>query len=241
LRSPKGIQAIFFDLDGTLRHNLPSGGEVFANYALELGLDLSREDRLQGLRWEYSYWANSEDLKADRQIFSKQQREFWSHYSRRQLIALGASSAQTEELAPKITDYMEASYRPESVVPEEVKRTLAVLQIAGYKMAAISNRERPYQEEIESLGLSRYLAFSIAGGEVNAWKPDPEIFMHACLRANVSPSRAVYVGDNYFADVIGSRRAGLQPVLYDPGGLFPEATCPVLTSFEELPAVLKKI
>jgi FMN phosphatase YigB (HAD superfamily) len=241
LLARSSIQMIFFDLDGTLRHNLPSGGEVFANYAAQLGLNLSTEDRLRALRWEYSYWANSDDLKADRQIYPQQQRDFWSHYSRRQLIALGASRVQTEELAPKVTDYMEATYHPESVVPDEVKRTLSMLQRAGYRMAVISNREHPYQEEIESLGLSQYLAFSVAGGEIKAWKPDPDIFIHACLRAQVTPSQAVYVGDNYFADVIGSSRAGLQPVLYDPGGLFPEASCPVLTSFEQLPDVLKKL
>ncbi len=134
---------------------------------------------------------------------------------------------------------MQASYHPKTVVPDEVIEVLSVLQKSGYKLAVISNREQPYQAEIESLGLAPYLSFSVSGGEVKSWKPEAEIFLHACRRAEVSPSQAVYVGDNYFADVIGASHAGLQPVLYDPRGLFPEAECPVLTALDQLPAVLK--
>ena len=46
------------------------------------------------------------------------------------------------------------------------------------------------------------------------------------------------MGDNYFADVVGSLRAGLRPVLYDPNGLFPEAGCAVIQSFDQLPGLL---
>jgi FMN phosphatase YigB (HAD superfamily) len=48
----------------------------------------------------------------------------------------------------------------------------------------------------------------------------------------------MYVGDNYFADIVGSRRAGLQPVLYDPSRLFPDSGCPVITSFDQLTNLL---
>jgi len=41
--------------------------------------------------------------------------------------------------------------------------------------------------------------------------------------------------------VIGSRRAGLQPVLYDPLGIFPEPDCPTIRSFDELNSIIKTI
>jgi phosphoglycolate phosphatase-like HAD superfamily hydrolase len=71
LLSPDGIQAIFFDLDGTLRHNLPSGGEVAADYAAQLGLHISHEDRLRAMRWEHYYWAKSIDLKPIDKLIQK--------------------------------------------------------------------------------------------------------------------------------------------------------------------------
>ena len=49
----------------------------------------------------------------------------------------------------------------------------------------------------------------------------------------------MYVGDNYFADVIGARRAGLRPVLYDPRGIYPDASCEVIASFDGLSKLLK--
>ena len=234
------IKAILFDLDGTLRHNLPSGGEVFADYAAQLGLSINDEDRLRAIRWENFYWANSMDLKADKQIYVTEP-DFWNHYAHRQLVALGASSEQVETLAPRVSGYMEESYRPQSIVPEGALCVLALLQQAGFIMAVVSNREKPYQHEIENLGLSSFFSFSLAAGEVNSFKPDREIFIHACERADVKPSGAVYVGDNYFADVVGARHAGLQPVLYDPRRVFPDAECPVIETFDPLLSVIKTL
>ncbi len=231
------IKAIFFDLDGTLRHNLPSGGEFFADYAIQLGLPATSEDRLRAMRWEHFYWANSPDLLADRRAYPDDGL-FWSMYSRRQLVALGASNAQADDLAPQVTEYMSQSYKPKSVVPEDVFRLLPRLK-GSYTLGVISNREKPYQEEIESLGLSSFFELVLAGGEVRMWKPEPHIFIHACERLNVLPTEAMYVGDNYFADVVGARRAGLQPVLYDPRGIFPDPGCAIIHSFDDLLDVVR--
>ncbi len=230
------IKAIFFDLDGTLRHSLPAGGEFFADYAIQLGLHATDEDRLRALRWEHFYWANSADLKADKKAYPDDQ-VFWKMYARRQLVALGASNAQADELAPLVTEHMALSYKPQSVVPGDVLRLLPALK-ETYTLGVISNREKPYGQEIESLGLSSFFELVLAGGEVSMWKPEPYIFVHACARLNIAPTEAVYVGDNYFADVVGARRAGLQPVLYDPRGIFPDPGCAKITSFDELTEVL---
>ena len=79
----------------------------------------------------------------------------------------------------------------------------------------------------------------MAGGEIHAWKPEPEIFLHACRQLSVTPAQAAYVGDNFFADAVGARNAGLLPVLYDPRGIFPDAGCPTIKSFDELSEVIK--
>ena len=230
------IKAIFFDLDGTLRHSLPSGGEFFADHAIRLGLHATDEDRLRALRWEHFYWANSPDLIADKKAYPDNQ-VFWKMYSRRQLVALGASFAQADELAPQVTEYMAQAYKPQSVVPQDVLRLLPNLK-ARYMLGVISNREKPYVEEIESLGLAPFFELVLAGGEVSMWKPEPHIFIHACGRLKIDPAEAMYVGDNYFADVVGAQRAGLKPVLYDPRGIFPDPGCVSITSFDQLTRIL---
>jgi putative hydrolase of the HAD superfamily len=232
------IRAVFFDFDGTIRQNLPSGGEFFADHAERLGLRIRADDRLRAMRWEHLYWANSRDLLEDRQRYDGQIGEFWMRYSQRQLVALGASALQAADLSAPMNEYMAESYKPESVVPADVREALPALVAAGYKLAVISNRGKPYQEELEGMGLAPFFAFSLAGGEINSFKPEPEIFLQACARVDVAPAEAAYVGDNYFADVVGARAAGLMPVLYDPREIFPDPGCAIIRSFAELPRLL---
>jgi putative hydrolase of the HAD superfamily len=91
------------------------------------------------------------------------------------------------------------------------------------------------------LGLGAYIEFSLAGGEVGYFKPEPGIFQAALERMDAAAQETTYVGDNYFADVLGSRRAGLAPVLYDPRGVFPEAGCPTITSFDQLHNIVQAL
>ena len=136
---------------------------------------------------------------------------------------------------------MGREYRPESVIPDDVRRALVQLKEAGYSMAVLSNRSQPFQETLDTHTIGEFFDFAVAGGEVNSYKPDPGLFEHALQRAKVSAGEAVYVGDNYFADVVGSRRAGLTPILYDPVGIFPEAECTTIKTFDELYSAIKDI
>ena len=235
------IKSILFDLDGTLRHHTPMGSDVFNNYALSLGLPLHPEDITRAARWEHYYFANSPEIKADSQKFKTQKFEndsFWTNFGRRRLIVLGCSPAQAEILAPQFSAHMAENYKPQVNVPAEAHTVLANLKDAGTILGMVSNREKSFDEEHEEMGLREFFRFTLAAGEVNAYKPDRAIFDEAVKRAVTSAAETMYVGDNYFADIVGSRRAGLQPVLYDPIRLFPDAECPVVTAFDQLSTLL---
>ena len=234
-----GIKAILFDFDGTLRHHLPTGGEVFTNYVVNsLGLPITDEDRLRAARWEHYYFANSPEIQADQKAFQDEEEAFWFHFAHRRLVALGCPPNLVPELGPKASAHMRENYKPDVFVPEDVHAVLPGLRESGYALGVVSNRSNPYQDEVEEMGLADYFNFSLAAGEVEVWKPDPGIFEHAVKMAGKIPEQTLYIGDNYFADVVGARRAGLQPVLYDPKRLFYEPGCPVITSFKELPNLL---
>ena len=241
MNSNNHIKAVFFDLDGTLRHSVPAGGDVFTDYVKTLGIRVGQEDRLRAMRWEHLYWANSPDLRDDLVAHSADTDNFWIEYSRRRLVALGVSPAMAREYAAKVSAHMGAEYKPESIVPDEVRDALVQLSGVGYRMAVLSNRDKPFQETLVTHRISDFFEFSLAGGEVDSYKPEPGLFEHALKRAGLTAQEAIYVGDNYFADVIGSRRAGLTPVLFDPLGIFPEADCTIIKTFEELNSVIKNI
>lgn len=236
--SPNGIKAILFDLDGTLRHHIPPGGEVFTEYVVGLGIPISEEARRRAARWEHFYFANSLEIRADTQKYGSDEQAFWVNFGRRRLTAMGCSPAQAEALAPQVSSHMRESYKPEVWIPPELGALLPSLKEAGFVLGVVSNRDEPYAQVLEEMGLDGYFKFSLAGGEVDSFKPDPGIFLEALKRAGTSASETMYVGDNYFADVVGSQRAGLRPVLYDPKRLFPDAACAVIESFDQLPGLL---
>jgi putative hydrolase of the HAD superfamily len=240
MHSPNGITTILFDLDGTLRHNRPEGGDVFTDRAAWLGLSISAEDRQRAKRWEHYYFANSPELKADLERLGREGPEFWINYGRRQLIALGTEPGRAGELAPALSQYMSDEYRPESLLPAEAAAVLEGLKQAGFKLGVVSNREDPYHEELDRLGVRAHFDLVLAAGEVKSYKPEPGIFQAALERIGTQAHAALYVGDNYFADVVGSQRAGLRPVLYDPRGVYPDPDCEVIASFDQLPLILER-
>ncbi len=234
LKIHNAIRAVLFDLDGTLRHNLPSGGEVFTLHAIELGLSITDEDKQRAARWEHKYFATSAELVADRERFREDQDAFWINFGRRRLGALGCPPEAANDLGEPLAIHMKDHYQPLTVVPDDAHILLSSLRKSTFILGVVSNREKSYAEELDKLGLGFYFDFSLAGGEVFAYKPAPEIFRRALERTGTNPEETLYVGDNYYADVLGARSAGLLPVLYDPVGLFKGFDCDVVTSFGEL-------
>ena len=232
-----GIQAILFDLDGTLRHNDPSAVDVFLEHAAKLGVGDSRAKRRKYERWVHYYWAQSPDLLEDRQLLEDEDK-FWTHYAWRSLQVYGCSPGEAQALAAQMHAYMKEFYQPKDCVPDDVPATLEGLKARGFRLGVLSNRTKPYGEQMLSLGLADYFEFALAAGDFEVWKPDPGLFLHALERMQLHPEQAIYVGDNYYADVIGARGAGVLPVLLDPQGIFPGAGCPVIQSIGELGRVL---
>jgi HAD superfamily hydrolase (TIGR01549 family) len=234
----KNIKAVLFDLDGTLRLNQPSSRDVFTECVRGMGIEPSQEDHVRAERWEHFYFAHSLDIREDGKKFKDDRKGFWVNFTRRRLVALGVHQPKAAELAPHVSNCMEANYKPQAQLPEGVHTLLKALQEKEYVLGVVSNREDPFHDELEELGLKVYFHFTLAGGEVQSFKPDFRIFERALELAGTSANETMYIGDNYYADIVGSHRAGLVPVLFDPNLLFPDAECDVIRSFDELHRLL---
>ena len=191
-------------------------------------------------RWEHFYWANSSDLQKDEAKYPDRE-AFWLNYGRRQLIEMGCAADQAERLAPLVYDYMNENYRPENWVDPVTYDLLAELKAAGYLLGVISNRDLPFNEELKQLRLDDYFTLLISGGEAGSKKPEAKIFHFALTRAGTHADQTMYVGDNYFADIVGARNAGLHPVLLDIGGIYCQPDCPSIKALAELPGILGHI
>jgi HAD superfamily hydrolase (TIGR01549 family) len=237
LHSPNGIRAVLFDLDGTLRHSRPSPNHAFYDTAVELGASNSPSKRQRAIRWMHYYWAQSEEMLTDLQVFGELSDEFWAHFAYRALSAFDCPHEQAQALAPQVQRQM-SELVWENWVPPDVPPTLEALKQRGFSMGVLSNRMTAFHDQLDEWGLGGYFECSLAAGEFSAWKPEPAIFRHALEQLGADPAHSLYVGDNYFADVVGARSAGLKPILVDPEGIFPEADCPVIHTVGELLTLL---
>jgi HAD superfamily hydrolase (TIGR01549 family) len=235
------IETIIFDLDGTLRHSVPSADDTQFRIAHQQGIVDDPKLKSLGTRWAHYYWAQSEDLFNDMRRFGGHDGEFWVNYGYRYLRALKVPEDRAMEAAPRLTAMMEAEYEPENTVYPCVPETLEALKDAGFMLGLVSNRSQPCQDECLELGLLEYFEFTYVAAEVEAWKPDPRIFDRALELTTSTPNQVVYVGDNYYADIVGATNAGLQPVLLDEKGIFPEAECTVIDRLEDLVDLLIKV
>lgn len=235
--SKNGYKAIFFDLDGTLRHTVPLGADVFTQKAREFGLEISEKTHLETGRWEHYYWASSPELRADSETHNTPD-TFWANYAKRRLEKLGANAAEIEKFASPINAYLKDEYQGEDWVPPELHEVLPSLREAGFKLGVLSNRRTPFINHMKTLALDGYFELIMAAGEIGSWKPNPAAFAPLLKHFDVTPAESIYVGDNYYADVVGARAAGMQPVLYDPRGLFPDADCARIISFNQLAEIL---
>lgn len=240
LISVNGIRAILFDLDGTLRHNDPSSTETFFDYAIKLGATDSAVRRKSATRWTHYYWAQSPEMLADLEHFQSVSAEFWTFYTERTLIKFGCTPLQAKALAPEVHRCMAEEYKPRDIVREDVIPALETLKSAGFSLGVVSNRDEPFEDYLASLNLYSHFNLTLAAGEINAWKPEPEIFLYAVQQFNLAPGQALYVGDNYYADILGAREAGLQPVLLDSDQVFPNPGCPVIHKISDLLQLLEK-
>jgi putative hydrolase of the HAD superfamily len=233
-----GIKAVLFDLDGTLRHNRPSFNRSVFDVASQFDIPDSRSQRRRALRWAHYYYASSPEVLEDIELFGSDRDGFMRNYVRRYLWAYGCDPECAQELAPAVYQQLQQELQQAHWVDPAAPGALETLQTKGFVLGVVSNRQTAFDQLLETLGLGLYFEFALAAGEVDSWKPDPGIFGQAMARAGSCPDCTMYVGDNYYADVVGAERAGVRPVLLDPEDLFPEVDCIVIRSLDEFRSVV---
>jgi FMN phosphatase YigB (HAD superfamily) len=206
--------------------------QAFVQFGRDLGLTFSDEHVRRTHRWQHQFWA---DRALNTSLFAELgQTAGWREVTRRQLVQLGVVNGPLEDYVDAIHARFESDYRPAAHIPPEGPQVISELRARGYITGLVSNRNGSLAPAAEEYGLAGLFDFTLSAEEAGAWKPDRRIFDHALRLAGVPAGAAVYVGDNYYADVLGAQGAGLEPVLFDPAGLFPEATCRVITAHPEL-------
>lgn len=228
---PQDVRTILFDFDGTLIFHQPDSFDVISAFCADIGQPLAPEAERRGRRMRHEYFV---DPVIRDQIDGLSTDEFWEHFNTFLLEGLDIQGDVTQlarELGARFED-VELSYH----CPTTGCSTLGGLKARGYGLGLITNRQNVprFYELLEEMQLGSYFSLTLASGEVGVSKPDPGIFYAAMERLGAAAGETVYVGDNYWADVVGAQRAGITPILLDPYHLFPEADCPILERIDDL-------
>jgi pyrophosphatase PpaX len=89
---------------------------------------------------------------------------------------------------------------------------LSQLRDAGIRIAAITSRGgEGMSKTLKIGGIAPYLELVITDADVTLHKPDPEGILKALTLFNVSPDRAIMIGDTA-VDVLAGRNAGVKTV-----------------------------
>lgn len=225
-------RAIIFDLDGTLRESNPHFLDALHDCLGEMDVVVEGLRWRMIERWVHEYWAQSPEILEDVEVYGAD--NLWNRFLARLMTHAGHPPQDEDEVAnfgAHVRDY----FQPESQLAPGALETLETLRATGVTMGVLSNREKPFSDELACLGIDGFFDFTLAAGEVGVWKPQPGIFHEGLARAGgVDPAAALYVGDNYYADIVGAANAGLDSVLIDPRHVFTDVMCPRFERIDEM-------
>ena len=215
------MKAVFFDAGGTLVHIDYPRVAAIVEKALGRKVDLAQLAAAEA----HGRLAVEEAMDAGMAATDSAR---WQLHFQVVLRTVGVSNQEFKRVGPAvIADHKRDNLW--SAVEPGTREGLASLVEAGWFVACISNADGTVESLLERVGLKRYLAFVVDSGAVGIEKPDPRIFALALERAGMSPAESYYVGDIYPVDVVGSRAAGMVPVLLDPFGRHGNRGCRTAT------------
>ena len=134
------------------------------------------------------------------------------------------------------------TYFPDTCVPfPKMHQTLMYLTGCGFSLGLITNGSNVSQNpKIDGLGIRPYFDAVLVSEAEGIKKPDPEIFHRALQKLKVDPKHAVFVGDNPEADIHAAKAVGMQAIwmqnLYWSTPIYADAT---ITQLYELPEILE--
>ena len=211
------LRAVFFDAGGTLVH------VDYARVRAALQRSVDRAPTAEAL--EGADYAGREAVEAamaaDPAVRDSTR---WTAHFFGALTSLGFTPAELAKAGPEIRAEHERANLWTVVRPGTVE-ALASLSSAGLGVGCVSNSNGTVAALLAAVGLGDVLDFVVDSGVVGVEKPDPAIFRIALERAGVSAAEAMHVGDLFPVDVVGARRAGLEPVLLDPLGRYADRGC----------------
>ena len=233
------IQAVFFDLYGTLAGFQPDRFQIQSEACAQFGIEVTPEAILRGYALADAFMAEQNATRPVRLLDRSERDAFFAEYERRVIRGSGVdvSHEQARQVWRAVREIPYQMQRFDDVLP-----AMDILMQQGMTLGLISNMNVPAESMVEEMGLTPYLDFAVTSGEVGVEKPHAPIFQEALRRSGAEASSAVHVGDQLTSDVQGAANVGISPVLLDRDRNHSEfSECPRIESLMELPSLLMEL
>jgi HAD superfamily hydrolase (TIGR01549 family) len=216
------VKAVLFDVDFTLARPGPElMPEGYVSCAERHGL------ALDAARYEDARDAAFVELQHHPELDHDE--EIWIAFTERIVLGMGgtppASRVVAEELTARWTQHVNFE------LYDDTLPTLQSLRERGLKIGLVSNSARDVREFARHHRLD--IDAGISSFHHGKTKPHASIFCAVLELLEVEPAEALMVGDSIDADIEGPLAIGMQAVLIDRYGLYPEFA-PRIESLAEL-------
>lgn len=207
------IKAILFDLNGTLIDIMTNEYDdnvyrVTANFLSYYGVDLVPETLKEKI-----FYHNRKQRNESKEEFP----EFDSAKIFYDIISEFSSHPDENivRLSKAASRVYRASTRFKLQLYPGVYNTLEILMLRNFRMAALSDGQTLWAvPELKSCGIDKFFSFVIVSGDYGFRKPDNRLFGAAKEKFALSFEEILFVGNDMYRDVYGSKQAGLKCVFF---------------------------
>ena len=235
------IKAIFYDAGHTLVRPRPEIDEVWDFLAHQLGITIAEEHRGPFPDVAAFFYSRLGEDGLGSYSSDAHARAFWTEYYVYSLRAAARDlpREEVESAGGALFDWYAdpAQWQPFPEVIEALEQARA----RGFVQGVVSDWGSDLLPILHAHELTRLMDFVVASAVVGSSKPHRDIFLYALGRAGMRAEETVYVGDSYLADVLGSRAAGLHPVLIDRDGTAPRVDAPIVRALTEVVDIVDAI
>lgn len=192
------LQAILFDMDGTLLDTAPDF--IAVAQAMRVARDLDR-------------------------VLDQRVRDVVSGGARAMVLSafdIDPMSEEFEALRLEFLDRYQDHCAVESRLYDGMTELLAEIEQAGLIWGVVTNKPLRFAEPImQQLGLSSRSAVLVCPDHVSKSKPDPEPMILACSQLGLDPATVLFVGDD-LRDIESGRAAGSRTAAVRYGYIHPD-------------------
>ena len=206
----KKVKHIYFDLDRTLWDFEKNSHEALTQILNETGLVQNgvnpNEFILKYKEINEHYWKLYREGKIEKAKLRYIRFEDTLHYFNIYEKDLGLQIGE---------QYVAISPRKKNLIHGTID-ILNYLQ-PHYDLHIITNGFEEVQEiKMKENNLTHFFNTITCSEEVDAKKPDPQIFLHALDKHNVKSEEAVMIGDDFHADIIGAQSINMKSIYFNP-------------------------